>query len=319
MFHFLAPQYLFLLLGVALLAAIYVVQQVRRNRFVARFSNVELLGSVAPRRPGWRRHLTFALLLIGLAVLSVGVAKPSAAVRVPRDDATVMLDIDVSLSMQATDVLPSRIAAAKSAAKSFGKLIPARINLGLLSFAGDANVVVPPTLDRQQFERGVNSLHLANYTAIGEAIFNSLQAISVFTHASAAANGKAPPARIVLLSDGSNTVGRSVASAIDAARKAHVQISTIAFGTPNGTVVTEGRTVPVPADNQTLSSIAKNTGGTFHAAHSEQELRSIYQNIGSQIGYTTKHRDVSWRYLLGGLLCLFAAGGAAMLWSGRLV
>ena len=319
MFHFLAPRYLFLLFGVALLAAIYVVQQVRRTRFVARFSNVELLGSVAPRRPGWRRHLTFALLLVGLTVLSVGVAKPSAAVRVPRDDATVMLDIDVSLSMQATDVLPSRISAAKSAAKAFGKLVPSRINLGLLSFAGDANVVVPPTLDRQQFARGVDTLHLANYTAIGEAIFNSLQAISVFTHASTTANSKAPPARIVLLSDGSNTVGRSVASAIEAARKAHVQISTIAFGTPNGTVVSEGRTVPVPADNQTLSAIAKNTGGTFHAAHSEQELRSIYQNIGSQIGYTTKHRDVSWRYLLGGLLCLFAAGGAAMLWSGRLV
>src|SRR5438067_7736990 len=116
---FASPAYLWLLLGVLVLGAIYVVSQLRRKRYVARFSNVELLGSLAPRRPGWRRHLTFALLLIGLAVLSVGVARPSAAVQVPRENATVILDIDVSLSMEATDVLPSRIATAKEAAKSF--------------------------------------------------------------------------------------------------------------------------------------------------------------------------------------------------------
>src|SRR6185437_3123633 len=106
--HFLNPAWLLLLLVVAALAAVYVLMQRRRTKYVARFSNLELLGSVAPRRPGWRRHLTFALLLGGLAVLSVGVAQPTAAVRVPRDRATVMLAVDVSLSMQATDVQPSR-------------------------------------------------------------------------------------------------------------------------------------------------------------------------------------------------------------------
>ena len=316
--HFLAPQYLWLLLGVAALSSVYVVQQLRRKRYVARFSNVELLGSVAPKRPGWRRHLTFALLLLSLSILTIGVAQPSAAVRVPREEATVMLAVDVSLSMEATDVLPSRISAAKSAAKTFVKIIPTRVNLGLLSFAHDASVVVPPTLNRAQFVKGVDTLRLANYTAIGKAIFGSLQAISVFSQATTPNGGKAPAARIVLLSDGSNTVGRSVASAIQAARKAGVQVSTIAFGTKTGTVESNGQTIRVPADEDTLRRIAVDTGGSYHAAHSEQELRSVYKDIGSQIGYTTKRKNVSWRFLVVGLGFLFAAGGTSMLWAGRL-
>jgi Ca-activated chloride channel family protein len=231
----------------------------------------------------------------------------------------VMMAVDVSLSMEATDVLPSRIQAAKAAAKVFVRIIPRRINLGLLSFAGNANVIVPPTTNRDQLAQGINSLQLANYTAIGEAIFSSLQAIQIYERGNTPKGEKPAPARIVLMSDGTNTVGRSVATAIAAAEQAHVQISTIAFGTQNGTVVSQGRTVPVPADDHTLKQIADSTGGTFHTAHSEQELTTVYHDIGSQIGYTTEHRDISWRFMLAGLLCLFAAGGAAMLWAGRLV
>ena len=123
----------------------------------------------------------------------------------------------------------------------------------------------------------------------------------------------------MLLSDGSNTTGRSVPSAIQAAKKANVQVSTIAFGTPTGTVTYDGQTLPVPADDQTLGEIAAQTGGSFHTAESVQELEQVYANIGSQIGYTTTQRDISWRFLVGGLLVLFAAAGASMLWAGRLV
>lgn len=315
---FLSPSYLLLLLLVGVLAAAYVVVQLRRKRYVARFSNVELLGSLAPRRPGWRRHLTFALLLAALMVLSIGVARPAAAVRVPRENATVILDIDVSLSMEATDVLPSRIATAKQAAKKFVGLLPSRINLGLVSFGGQANLLVPPSRDRDAVRKAIAGLHLQQSTAIGEAIFTSLQAIQVFTRSTTPNGGKPPPARIVLLSDGTNTVGRTVNSAIAAAQKAHVQVSTIAFGTQNGTVPINGTLQPVPADDQTLRQIADQTGGSFHTAHSEQELSQVYRDIGSQIGYITKHRDVSWRFMLIGLLLLLGAGGAAMLWSGRL-
>jgi Ca-activated chloride channel family protein len=317
--HFLSPAYLWLLALVGALLAMYVVTQLRRKRFVTRFSNVELLGSVAPRRPGWRRHLTFALLLAALAVLSIGVARPSAAVKVPREKATVMLNIDVSLSMEATDVLPSRIATAKDAGKKFVGLLPSRINLGLVAFGGQASLLVPPTLNREAVKTAIGSLQLQQSTAIGEAIFTSLQAIQVFTKSTTAKGDKPPPARIVLLSDGTNTVGRSVTDAVAAAQKAHVQVSTIAFGTQNGTVTIDGQTQRVPADDHTLQLIAESTGGTFHTAHSEQELSSVYKDIGSQIGYTTEHRDISWRFMLGGLLCLFAAGGAAMLWAGRLI
>jgi Ca-activated chloride channel family protein len=292
---------------------------VRRKRYVARFSNVELLGSVAPRRPGWRRHLTFALLTIGLAVLSLGVARPSAAVKVPRDTATVVLAIDVSLSMEATDVLPTRIAAAKSAAITFVGLLPPRINLGVVSFGGTADLRVSPTRDRQAARRSIRSLKLQKSTAIGEAIFTSLQAIQVFTKSNTPTGTKAPPAKIVLLSDGTNTVGRSVDDAIAAAKAARVPVSTIAFGTPTGTVTIQGHTQGVPADDAALQQIADETGGSFHAAHSEQELRTVYQDIGQQIGTKTVHRDISWRFMLTGLLFLFGAGGTALLWAGRLV
>ena len=317
--HFLSPAWLVLLFAVVAVLAAYVVVQLRRKKYVARFSNLELLGSVAPRRPGWRRHLTFALMLIGLTVLSIGVARPSAAVKVPRERATVVMAIDVSLSMEATDVLPTRIQAAKTAAKKFSGLLPARINLGLVSFARGASVVVPPTVDRDAVNRGVDSLKLDNYTAIGEGIFISLDAIKQFSLATTAKGDEAPPARIVLLSDGSNTTGRSVPSAIEAARKAHVEVSTIAFGTPTGTVTYDGQTLPVPADTQTLGEIAAQTGGSFHTAESVQELESVYKNIGSQSGYTTTHRDISWRFLVTGLVVLLAAAGTSMLWAGRLV
>lgn len=316
---FLAPVWLFLLVAVAALIAGYLLLQLRRSKYVARFSNVELLGSIAPRRPGWRRHLTFGLLVIALAVLTVGAARPAAGVRVPRDRATVVMAIDVSLSMQATDVLPSRLEAAQQAAKKFVDLLPSRINLGLVAFGGNASSLVAPTVDRDAVKIAIDKLRLQESTAIGEAVFTSLDAISVFSQATTAKGDKPPPARIVLLSDGANNKGRSVNESAAAARKAGVQVSTIAFGTDGGTVSVDGQTIPVPADKITLSQLAHNTGGAYHSAASVQELESVYANIGSQIGYTTQHRDISWRFLAVGLMFALAAAGTSMLWAGRLM
>lgn len=317
--NFLSPAYLLLLVPAIALLVAYVVLQMRRKVYVARFSNVELLGTVAPRRPGWRRHLTFALLLIGLSVLSVGVARPAAAVRVARDRATVMVAIDVSLSMQATDVLPTRISAAETAATEFVSLLPTRINVGLVAFGGNASVLVPPTLDRAAVRAGIKNLQLQESTAIGEAVFTSLDAIKVFGQESTAKGDKPPPARIVLMSDGANNKGRSIAQAIDAANAAAVPVSTIAFGTATGSVTYQGETIPVPPDLQALQGLADGTKGSFHTAHSAQELRSVFSDIGSQIGYTTVHRDISWRFLAIGLFFTMAAAATAMLWGGRLV
>ncbi|MGX7679768.1 VWA domain-containing protein [Jatrophihabitans sp. DSM 45814] len=316
--HFASPAWLFLLIAVLAIAIGYLLVQLRRRKFVARFSNTQLLASVVPRRPGWRRHLTFALLLIAMTVLSLGVARPTASVRVPQEKATVMLAIDVSLSMEATDVLPNRLDAAKKAADQFSDLLPKRINLGLVKFGRNGSVLVPPTLDRDSFKRAVADLQLEPYTAIGEGVFACLDALQTFSQSTTVGTDKPAPARIVLLSDGSNTVGRTVAEAAAAAKKANTPVSTIAFGTDNGTVTVEGRTTPVPADKPTLRGLAEATGGTFHTAASAEELQSVYKDIGSQIGYTTAQRDISWRFMIAGLLALVAAGAVSLLWSGRL-
>jgi Ca-activated chloride channel homolog len=316
--HFRSPYWLFILLAVAAVALAYLLVQLRRRKFVARFSNTQLLASVVPRRPGWRRHLTFALLLVALTVLSLGVAGPTASVRVPQEKATVMLAIDVSLSMQATDVLPSRLQAAQQAAQEFADLLPKRINLGLVKFGRSGNVLVPPTLDRDVVKRAIAGLQLEQYTAIGEGVFACLDALSTFSRSSTATNEKPAPARIVLLSDGYNTVGRKVSEAADAAKKANTPVSTIAFGTDSGTVEVQGTVQAVPSDKVTLRGLAQATGGSFHTAASVQELRSVYQDIGSQIGYTTAQRDISWRFMLAGLLLAMAAGATSLLWSGRL-
>ena len=174
---FLSPWRLLLLVVVVALAVVYVLFQRRRSAYAVRFTNLELLESVAPKRPGWRRHLTAAVQLVALATLVVAFAQPTREVKVPRERATVVLAIDVSLSMEATDVLPTRIQAAKTAAKKFAGLLPSRINLGVVSFARGASVIVPPTVDRNSVDRGIDSLKLDNYTAIGEGIFISLDAI----------------------------------------------------------------------------------------------------------------------------------------------
>jgi Ca-activated chloride channel family protein len=316
---FLAPVWLWLLLAVAGLAAVYAAMQLRRTKYAVRFTNTALLGSLVPHRPGWRRHLAFAVLLLALATLTVGMAKPTTSVKVPRDRATVVMAIDVSLSMQATDVSPSRIEAAKQAAKEFVRLLPPRINLGLVTFAGTANVQVSPTTDRDAVSRAIDGIQLRESTAIGEAIYSCLDAIhSAATQAQDA--GKEPtPATVVLMSDGDSKQGRPVNAATTAARAAKVPVSTIAFGTEDGTVDIGGDLVPVPADRVTLSRIAQETGGIYHAAASAEELRDVYRDLGSQIGYTRERQEITRWFVGAALLTCFVGLGLAMFWSNRLV
>jgi Ca-activated chloride channel homolog len=223
-----------------------VIVQLRRKRYVALFTNVELLASVAPKRPGWRRHLTFALFVAALAVLTFGTAEPTGAVRVPRDRATVMVAIDVA------------------------------------KFAGNASVVVPPTIDRDALKAAIdNNLQLQDSTAIGEAVFTCLDAISVFAKNTTSQGDKPPPARIVVMSNGANDKGRRPDQA--AAATSRVSVSTIAFGTDTVDVPGYGPQ-PVPADRPTLHDLAVANGGAFHVAASAEPLQSVYRNIGQQIG-----------------------------------
>ncbi|MEU2348894.1 VWA domain-containing protein [Modestobacter sp. NPDC049651] len=316
---FQAPWWLVALLAVAAVVGLYVVLQLRRARYAARFTNVGLLGSVVPKRPGWRRHLAFGTVALGLAALVTSLAQPSAEVQVPRERATVIMAVDVSLSMRATDIQPNRFAAMQKAAKEFVDVLPARINLGLVSFAGTASSLVTPTTDRGQVRAAIDNLELAEATAIGDAIFTSLQTIQNYEASLGGGADDAPPARIVLLSDGYSTVGREASQAIDAATGAKVPVSTIAFGTDYGTLSLNGETVPVPVDSGTLEKIADDTGGSFSEAASARQLEQVYKDLGSKIGYTTEPRDISPWFVRGGLVFAFLGIVLSLLWTSRLV
>ncbi|MET0764533.1 MAG: VWA domain-containing protein [Blastococcus sp.] len=316
---FQSPGWLTALLVVVALVALYVVLQLRRTAYAARFTNVALLGTLVPKRPGWRRHLAFGVVALGLATLVVSLAKPSTEVRVPRERATVVMAVDVSLSMQATDIQPDRFRAMQSAAKEFVDVLPERINLGLVSFAGTATTLVPPTTDRVSVANAIDNLDLAESTAIGEAVFTSLIAIENFQSTVEAGDAEPPPARIVLLSDGQTTVGREDTQAIDAARSAGVPVSTIAFGTDYGTLDLDGETVPVPVDRAALERIADETGGSYSEAASAAELEQVYADLGSQIGYTTEPQDVSYWFVRVGVLLALIGSALSLLWTNRLV
>lgn len=312
---FLAPYRLWLLVFVAALAVAYVLLQRRKPAYAVRFTELELLASVLPRSPGWRRHLPAGVLLLSLVALTAAFARPEADVEVPRERATVIVALDTSVSMQAIDVQPDRISAAKDSAASFIEGLPARFNVGLVSFSGTASIVVPPTQDHDAVGAAVRRLELGPSTAIGEAVFASLQAVRTVP----GEPGQAPPpARIVLLSDGTNTVGRSLPLAAEAAREAGVPVSTIAYGTAEGTVEVQGQEIPVPVDGPALERFARATGGTSFAAESGNELTDVYDDIGSQVGTTTERREVTAAVTGVGLgLALLAAVGS-LLWGSRL-
>jgi Ca-activated chloride channel family protein len=316
---FQAPLWLLGLVVVAALVAVYVVLQLRRKAYAARFTNVALLGSLVPRRPGWRRHVAFGLLAAALAVLVASLAVPSTEVRVPRERATVIMAVDVSLSMQATDVQPTRFQAMQTAAKEFVEILPERINLGLVSFAGTATAVVAPTTDRLAVTRAIDNLDLAESTAIGEAVFTSLNAIENYQSSIDVPSEDLPPARIVLLSDGFNTVGRDETQAIDAATTAGVPVSTIAFGTDYGSLDIDGETVPVPVDRASLEELAEGTGGSYSEAASAAELEDVYADIGSQIGYTTEPQDISPWFVRAGVLLALLGVGLSLFFTNRLL
>jgi Ca-activated chloride channel family protein len=299
------------------LAAGYLLVQRRTRRHTLRFANLELLERVAPRRPGGWRHAGFALLLVGLILLVVAMAGPTADTKVPRNRATVMLAIDVSLSMEAKDVPPDRLAAAKEAATEFVNDLTPGVNLGVISFAGIATVLVSPTTDRAPARQAIASLKLDERTATGEAIISALQTIDMFSRTVGGSTDPVP-ARIVLMTDGKRTVGRTEQDAAERAKKAGVPVSVIAFGTDHGTIDLNGTVQPVPLDTAAMQQIAEISGGDFHTAHTADELKKVYSQLGEQIGYEIKQRDVSRPWLIAGTIVTMIGAAVALATSGRI-
>jgi Ca-activated chloride channel family protein len=319
---FAEPTRLWLAVVVVALVALYVVVQFTRPRYTVRFTSLDLLDQVAPRRPGWRRHLVAGAFVLALASLVVAFAQPVAIERVPRERTTIVLAIDTSLSMAATDVSPNRLEAAQTAAKEFVDQLPENLNVGLIGFAGSAQLLVPPTQDHEQVKFAIDNLELQKSTAIGDAVRLSLDVVQ--NQSIGVEDGGTPDAAVVLISDGETTVGLPTADAIPLANEAGVAITTIAYGTPDGEITVDqdgngvGQRTKVPVNVEELRSLADGTGGTAYTAESATDLQSVYSELGSTVGYDEEETDVSYRFVGIGLLLLLVAGGLSLRWFSRL-
>jgi Ca-activated chloride channel homolog len=314
--RFLVEWRLFLLLGVGAMAGVWVAVALQRRTHVVRFTSVELLDVVAPRQPGWRRHVPAALFLSALALLVVGFAKPVRATRVGEERATVVLAVDTSLSMQADDVDPNRLEVAEEAARAFVADLPAELNVGLVTFNGSTTVAVAPSTDREALDAALADLELGEGTAIGDAIFTALDAVAA---APGGEDDQPAPARIVVMSDGETTVGRPNEEAAAAAAEAEVPVDTIAFGTPEGVIEDElGGQTPVPVAPEPLAEIADTTSGRSFEAGSLDQLSSVYDDIGRVVGYEETIEDLSGWFVGSGIVLLVLAGSFSLAWSQRL-
>ena len=332
------PGMLWALLLVPLALAAYVAAQRQRVRYAARFTNLDLLASVVSASPGWRRHVPPALYLLSLTLLLVSLARPETTVLVPKEQATVVLVMDVSGSMNATDVSPSRLAAAKEAGLTFLDELPENFKVGVVAFANVPMFLSRPTTDREAVRDALLLLRAEGGTAMGDGIELALEA-------RAPASGSPPsttappdpldpdppptsppqePMLILLLSDGANTLGEvEPIDAAEHARQLAVPVFTVALGTEGGVVevpdpaIGQLRRIPVPPDEPTLRRIAEITGGRFFKAPSRDDLKSIYRDLGSRIGFERERQEVTVVLAAAALLLLVAGGALALVWFSR--
>ena len=309
-----------LLIPVALLA--YWLVQRRRIKYAARFTNLDLLANVVDASPGRRRHIPAVLALAALAALIVAMARPQAVVAVPRDDATVVLTMDSSASMTATDVPPTRLEAAKSAASSFLDQLPERFRVGLVSFSSAVQVLEEPTEDRNAVRSSLAAIEGDIGTALGDAILASVQLAPDPEEQEKLSGGK-PLFAVVLLSDGANSTGSEPLNILEQAKEAGVPVYTIAFGTDAGTVeitndLGQTQTFAVPPDRETLKTVAEETGGRYFEAPTEADLQAVYDEIGSQVSWEDEERELTAAFAGGGAVFLLLGAGLSALWFGRI-
>jgi Ca-activated chloride channel family protein len=314
------PLALLSLLLVPLAIAGYVALERRRHRQAALFASPALVPNLIGRRPGRLRHLPPALALIALALLATGLARPHAKVSVKREQATVVLAIDTSRSMVATDVEPSRLAAVQKAVRIFLDKLPKGYRVAMISFADAASVVLPPTANREAALRAVNGLRPGDGTAVGEGIARAIQVAGRVRDES----GKTVPAAILVLSDGAQTQGTiQPLQAARRAKKEKIPVYTVSLGTPDGVVEVRGddgfiQRVTVPPDPATMRKIAATTGARFYAAPDGARLDAVYDELGSRVGRVKKEREVTAAFAAGGAFLLLAAGAMSALLFGRL-
>ena len=307
------PLVLLGLLLVPLAVLVHLHAQRRRVRYAARFTNLEVLAAVVGRTSAWRRHVPAAALIAALAALVVALARPMTTVAVPRERATVMLVTDVSASMAANDVPPSRLDAAQEAAQTFVDEVPEALRVGLVAFNEAPQVLATPTRERDPIRTAIDSLRTGPGTGTGEGLAAALR---VIREDGAGGRGR-PPAAIVLLSDGKTTTGRDPVGVAREARRIGVPISTVALGTDDGFVSIGGGLVPVPPDRETMREVARVSRGRAYDVADGDKLSSVYERLGSRLGNETEEREVTAAFAAGGLLFLLAGVLTSLRWSGR--
>jgi Ca-activated chloride channel family protein len=308
---FAAPLVLLSLLALPVLAGVYVWSRRRPGRYGVRFPGAPVLAEVVAAVPAWRRHLPAAVAALALAVLTLALARPHATVAVPVERASVVLVTDVSRSMQATDVEPSRLDAARSAAQAFVDGVPGELRVGAVAFSSTPHSIVPPSHDRERVRAHLSALDADGSTATGDALAQALELLPAERD-----RRERPPAAVVLLSDGKTTIGRDP---VAVAREARVPVYTVSLGTAAGTVTSDsGSVLAVPPDPETMAEIAEESGGeSFDVAESE-ELGSIYERLGSEIATRPEEREITAGFAGGGLVLLVGAVALSLRAAGRL-
>ena len=319
---FAAPLVLVLLLAIPVLVFLYGAHQRDRGRAAAAFAAPALTASVAPNRPRWRSHVPMLAFLLALAILILAAARPQKTVAVPVERASIMLVTDVSGSMQATDVRPTRLSAARAAAKRFVAKVPKTVNVGVMALSSKPRVLASPTRDRFAINAALDQLTARGGTGTGEAI----EAATKILRTQPGVNGKRPPSAIVLISDGSSTGKVDPVGAAQAARKLRIPIYTVALGTAQGTITvprpgdqggTETR--PVPPDPQSLAEVARASGGKAFTAADAGKLTDVYKNLGSLLGTKPAKREITAGFAGGGLALLLLGAAMSLRWFGRLI
>jgi Ca-activated chloride channel family protein len=316
---FQSPLALIGLVLVPVLVGLYIVRERRRESYASRFTTPALLPNLVDAAPGWRRHLPLALLSVALAAMIVGVARPHASVNVQREEATVLIAIDSSLSMSSQDIRPSRLIAAQRAARAFVDAMPKKFRVGVIGFAGRAYVAVPPTEDRGLVRSALKSLKSGEGTALGDAVALGNR----LARAERTSDGRIPPTAMLVISDGAQMSGRTTpATAAAQAKSLHIPVYTVVIGTPDGVVdvpLAGGFTAQlrVPPSPETLRTVAQVTGAQFFTAPNADQLRRIYEKLGSRLGHRRESREVTDLFAGGSAAFLLFGGAMSALWFRR--
>jgi Ca-activated chloride channel homolog len=316
-----APLVLLGLLAVAGLVAYYVDRQRHRSSVAGTFAAPAMVASVAPRRPGWRRHLPMAALAAAIAVLVVAAAKPTVSVSEPVGNLAVLLATDVSGSMQATDIAPNRITAAQHAANAFALGAPKSVSIGVMEFDQTPTVLALPSTNRLRTFAALGQLKISGGTATGNAVE---EGVAVLNRNRAGVAGKQAPAAMIVLSDGKSDSGVDPVAAAQQAKKANIPVYTVALGTPNGTISVKRKNgttavVPAPVDPTTLDAIARASGGQAFDATNATGLSVIYQDLGKRLAHHQVPRQVTADFVGAGLALLVLGSTLSLSLFGRLI